>query len=179
PIEGLQSEEIKLSVVAEVDESALVSKEEKENGDVYRIGIRAAVDRVSVPFVDAVIGGHRYVWFLTKLTVSGLAGIFTGSVSADNIAGPIRIIQEAGKSAERGGDSLLRFMIVLSVSLGLLNLLPVPVLDGGHLFFFIIEAVKGSPLSLKVREISNQVGIALLLALMLFAVGNDIWGTLR
>ena len=96
-------------------------------------------------------------------------------MSLDNIAGPVRIFQEAGRSAEKGLDYLFGFMVFLSISLAVLNLLPIPVLDGGHIVFFTIEALKGTPVSLRVREVATQVGMFMLLALMIFAVGNDIF----
>ena len=99
--------------------------------------------------------------------------MLTGNVSKNDIAGPIFIFEAAADRAEKGLESLLQFMALLSVSLAVLNLLPVPVLDGGHLVFFLIEAIVG-PLSIKKKEIAQSIGFLLLMALMVFAVSNDL-----
>jgi regulator of sigma E protease len=168
-------EKITLTVVPEVDRSGLVTDEERKTGDVYRIGITPAIERIPASFSEALLAGPRITWHLTTQTVIGLKGLILGHISSDNIAGPIRIFEEAGKSAKRGFEYVLSFMIFLNVSLAVLNLLPVPVLDGGHIIFFIIEAIKGGPISIKVREVATQIGMFLLLALMIFALGNDLF----
>jgi regulator of sigma E protease len=111
----------------------------------------------------------------SKLTLVGLYKMITREVSPRNLGGPILIAQMAGQQAQEGIGSFLAFLAVLSINLGVLNLLPVPVLDGGHLFFFAIEAIIGRPVSLKYREKAQQVGIFLLLLLMIFAFANDIF----
>jgi len=97
-----------------------------------------------------------------------------GSIPSDSIGGPILIFQIYGEQAEQGFNELIRLTALLSINLGLLNLLPIPVLDGGHMLFFLIEIVKGKPLSEKSRERAQQVGIFMLLSLMVFAFYNDI-----
>ena len=111
----------------------------------------------------------------SKLTLLGLYKMITREVSPRNLGGPILIAQMAGQQAQEGIGSFLAFLAVLSINLGVLNLLPVPVLDGGHLFFFAVEAIIGRPVSLKYREKAQQVGIFLLLLLMIFAFANDIF----
>jgi regulator of sigma E protease len=111
----------------------------------------------------------------SKLTLIGLYKMITREVSPRNLGGPILIAQMAGQQAQEGIGSFLAFLAVLSINLGVLNLLPVPVLDGGHLFFFAVEAVIGRPVSLKYREKAQQVGIFLLLLLKIFAFANDIF----
>ena len=111
----------------------------------------------------------------SKLTLVGLYKMVTREVSPRNLGGPILIAQMAGQQAQEGIGSFLAFLAVLSINLGVLNLLPVPVLDGGHLFFFAVEAIIGRPVSLKYREKAQQVGIFLLLLLMIFAFANDIF----
>jgi regulator of sigma E protease len=111
----------------------------------------------------------------SKLTLIGLYKMITREVSPRNLGGPILIAQMAGQQAQEGIGSFLAFLAVLSINLGVLNLLPVPVLDGGHLFFFAVEAIIGRPVSLKYREKAQQVGIFLLLLLMIFAFANDIF----
>jgi regulator of sigma E protease len=97
-----------------------------------------------------------------------------GDVSVKNISGPIQIAQFAGSSASNGLVSFLSFIAIVSVSLFVLNLLPVPVLDGGHLLYYVVELVKGSPLSERAQMVGQQVGIALLVGLMGLAFYNDI-----
>jgi regulator of sigma E protease len=97
-----------------------------------------------------------------------------GTASVDNLSGPITIAQYAGQSADLGLVHFLKFLAVISVSLGILNLLPIPVLDGGHLMFYAIEAIKGSPVSDRVQNIFQQFGFVTLLSLMALAVLLDL-----
>jgi len=124
--------------------------------------------------IKAVYLGAVKTYEITKLTIVGIVKIFQQVVPADNIGGPILIFQMAKETAAAGINSLLLFMAVISINLAILNLLPIPVLDGGHLLFYGIEAVKGKPVSLRTREVTQMVGLALLLALMVFAFYNDI-----
>jgi regulator of sigma E protease len=110
-----------------------------------------------------------------KVTFLGMAILARSPIeNKEYIGGPIRIVQIAGDFAETGIKSFLFLMAMLSVNLGVLNLLPIPVLDGGHIFFLCVEAIKGSPLSWKKMEFAQMVGLALLLFLMLFVTYNDI-----
>jgi regulator of sigma E protease len=111
---------------------------------------------------------------IMKMTLVGIAKIFQRIVPANSIGGPIMIVQMAGQQAQAGAMNLIFFSAFLSVSLGLFNLFPIPVLDGGQIWFLLVEAVRGRPLSRRVKEITQQVGMALLLLLMLFAFYNDI-----
>ena len=113
-------------------------------------------------------------WGSTVFTVKMLGRMLTGDVSIKNISGPINIAQFAGQSAERGVDYFLGFLAIVSISLGVLNLLPVPVLDGGQIVYQTIELLKGSPLSERAQIIGQQVGILALIMLMSFAFYNDI-----
>ena len=166
-------------VVAGAPESAEMAilnddqKPPKENQ--VKIGIMPQSERVAVGLIEGTKLSFVHTWFLTKITVKGLFGMVRGAISPDNIAGPIFIFREAARSAKRGVEHVFDFMIFLSVSLAVLNLLPIPVLDGGHLLFFVIEAVKGSPLNLRVQQIATQFGMFALLLLMVFALGNDIF----
>ena len=110
----------------------------------------------------------------TVFTLQMLARMLTGDVSIKNISGPINIAQFAGESAERGLDYFLGFLAIVSISLGILNLLPIPVLDGGQIVYQTIEGLKGSPLSERAQIIGQQVGIFALLLLMSFAFYNDL-----
>lgn len=112
-------------------------------------------------------------WRMTELTVRTLWKMLIGQASVENISGPISIAQYAGYSAQIGFASFLGFLAIVSISLGVLNLLPIPVLDGGHLLYYVIEFVKGSPVSEQTEMMGQKIGIALLLILMTFAVFND------
>ena len=130
---------------------------------VSRLGAFAAVPRAI-----------EQTWRMSWLTVRMLWRMVTGDVSFKNVSGPIQIAQVAGYSAQVGLVSFLSFMAIVSVSIGVLNLLPVPVLDGGHLLFYAVEAAKGSPLSQRAQEAGQRVGLTLLVALMGLAFFNDI-----
>jgi len=147
-----------------------------EKVSVGLIGIAPANSIITIKYnpIQAVILGINKTYEITKLTVVGIVKIFQRIVPADNIGGPILIFQMAKETAAAGLNSLLMFMAVISINLAILNLLPIPILDGGHLFFYLVEAIKGKPVSLKTREVSQMVGLALLLALMFFAFYNDI-----
>jgi regulator of sigma E protease len=143
-------------------------------GQAYMIGIERAFEPHAVGFFESLGLGARYTWGFTRMIFATLARVFQGRVSASDLGGPIMIAQEAGRRAASGLEPLLRFMALISVNLGVINILPMPVLDGGHLFFFLIEALRGRPLSVRYREIAQQVGVFLLVALMVFVVFNDI-----
>ncbi len=113
-------------------------------------------------------------WATTVFTVRMLGHMLTGDVSIKNISGPINIAQFAGASAERGLNEFLGFLALVSISLGVLNLLPVPILDGGQIVYQTVEAIKGSPLSERAQIIGQQLGIFALILLMSFAFYNDI-----
>ena len=147
---------------------------EDENTDRYKIGIFPATVRRAVSFWESGYYGLNQVYSISDLTLRGLSGMVMGKVSTDNIAGPLFIFKQGSEAAKTGLDRLIEFMVFLSVSLALLNLLPIPVLDGGHLVFFTIEAIRGSPVNLKFQERATQLGMLALLVLMVFAVSNDI-----
>ncbi len=125
------------------------------------------------PFVAAVKGVER-TWEVTVLNVVGILKLVQGKISSDNIGGPLLIAQMAGQQASEGMLNILFFVAVISINLGIMNLIPIPILDGGHLLFFTIEAVQGRPLSIKTREMAQQVGMLFLVSLMIFAFYNDI-----
>ena len=124
--------------------------------------------------LDAFTAALKRTWFYSTSTLKMMGRMITGAASTDNLSGPISIAQYAGKSAERGLATFLKFLAMVSISLGVLNLLPVPVLDGGHLMFFAIEAIKGSPVSDKIQILFQQAGMFILMSLMIFAVFLDI-----
>ncbi len=116
---------------------------------------------------------HR-TWVVSYVTLRAVGLIITGEMSISNISGPVTIAVVAGKSASIGPVQFILFLALVSISLGILNLLPIPILDGGHLFYYIIEAIKGSPVSETVEAIGQRIGIAMLVMLMLIAFYNDI-----
>jgi len=155
------------------------SKKENRNifgelKDDWMIGIGSQVSiekgKPGLAVVKAVYQTYDYA----KLTLVAFYKMIVGDVSPRNIGGPILIAQLAGQQAQEGLGSFLAFLAVLSINLGVLNLLPVPVLDGGHLLFFLVEAVIRKPVSLRYREMAQQVGICLLGLLMIYAFYNDI-----
>jgi len=124
--------------------------------------------------VAAVKQAVVQTWLFTSSTLKSLWGMLTGQVSTDNLGGPISIAQIAGSSAEQGVISFVSFLAMISITLGILNLLPIPMLDGGHLMMFIIEAVRGKPVSDEVQVRGQQIGLFLLLMLMFLAFFNDL-----
>ncbi|MCB0351612.1 MAG: RIP metalloprotease RseP, partial [Bdellovibrionales bacterium] len=148
----------------------------------YAIGVVPAIlSSPNAPYLfkisnplSAAVYGVQQSWVWTKLIAISLVRLVQNEVSARNIGGVITIGRVASKSFEVGVGAFLKMMAIISINLFLLNLLPVPVLDGGHLVFFTIEALKGAPISFKKLEIAQQVGLVLLLSLMLFALFNDI-----
>ena len=158
-------------------------KEVKDTfGNVHRIGIlgisrsMAAADMKlqPVPPPRAVWMGIEETWFVVERTLSYIGGVVVGREAADQLGGPIRIAQMSGQVATMGFVALLHLAAVLSVSIGLLNLFPIPLLDGGHLLFYGIEAMRGRPLSERAQEVGFRIGLAIVLMLMIFATFNDI-----
>jgi regulator of sigma E protease len=158
-------------------------KEIKDNfGNVHRVGV-LGISRSMAPEdmkmqkanpIAAVGMGIGETWFVIERTLSYMGGVIVGREAADQLGGPIRIAQVSGQVATAGFVALLHLAAVLSVSIGLLNLFPVPLLDGGHLLFYGIEAVRGRPLSDRAQEVGFRIGLAIVLMLMIFATFNDI-----
>jgi regulator of sigma E protease len=142
----------------------------------FAIGVASAGEIVTEYYgpVDAVVKGTAQTGKVIELTVMSLVKLFQRVVPLDTVGGPIMIVKMAGEQAAAGASSFLAFMALLSINLGILNLLPVPVLDGGHLVFYFWELVTGRPVSQKIREYGQQVGMVLLLSLMVLAFYNDI-----
>jgi len=124
--------------------------------------------------IDALLAALDKTWFYSSTTVNMMGKMIVGKSSAENLSGPISIAKYAGQSAELGIVPFFKFLALVSISLGVLNLLPIPVLDGGHLMFLAIEAIKGSPVSEKIQMFFQQIGMLMLMALMFFAVFLDI-----
>ncbi len=146
------------------------------------LGVKGAPgEPVRLGPVQALAAGAEQTWFVTTTTLEGLGRMITGRASRDELGGPLGIAAMSGQAAKLGIATLVGFIGLLSVSLGLLNLFPIPVLDGGHLLFCAIEAVRGRPLPPRTQEISFRAGFAVLAALMVFATWNDLthWGLFR
>jgi regulator of sigma E protease len=151
-------------------------------GNVHRVGLlgvtrsTAREEIVTERYgpLESVKLGVAETWFVVERTLSYIGGIIRGTEATDQLGGPIRIAQISGQVATVSFAALLHLTAVLSVSIGLLNLFPVPLLDGGHLVFYAIEAIRGRPLSERAQEYGFRVGLALVLMLMLFATWNDI-----
>ncbi|PWN54733.1 RIP metalloprotease RseP [Abyssibacter profundi] len=159
---------------------------EQREDDSGRYGYLGAGPQIPDGFYDALRVQVRYgplaavaeaasqTWRMSWLTLRMIGRMITGDVSVKNVSGPIHIAEYAGYSAQAGIVTFLSFMAIVSVSLGVLNLLPVPVLDGGHLLYYLVELVKGSPISESVQAAGQQIGLLLLFMLMSLAFYNDI-----
>lgn len=151
-------------------------------GNVHRLGVlgitraTAAGDTVTerVDPATALWLGVKETWFVIDRTLAYIGGVFTGREAADQVGGPLRIAQISGQVATIGLTALIHLAAVLSISIGLLNLFPVPLLDGGHLLFYAVEAIRGRPLSERAQEMGFRIGLGLVLMLMVFATYNDI-----
>lgn len=140
------------------------------------IGVVAAGEIVTdrYPPGTAFVKGSAQTWHVIKLTILSIVKMIERVIPLDSVGGPIMIAKMAGEQAAAGGVSFLAFMALLSINLGVLNLLPIPILDGGHLFFYVWEFLFRRPISMKNREIAQQIGLVLLISLMALAFYNDI-----
>ncbi len=147
-----------------------------EQVKVPRIGIIAANEwtHLNLGPYQALTSSIDQTWVVTKLTVEGIVKLIERVVPVENIGGPIMIAQLVSQEAKAGIWDLLGLTALISINLGLLNLLPIPVLDGGHLLFYFLEMIMRRPLSPRVKEIAVKIGLTLLIALMMLAVYNDI-----
>jgi regulator of sigma E protease len=156
-------------------------------GNIHRIGVLGITrstdpneqqyERVS-PW-RAVALGFSETWYVMEGTLSYIGRVFAGREAADQVGGPIKIAEVSCQVATFGMAALLQLAAVLSISIGLLNLFPVPLLDGGHLMFYAIEKIRGRPLSDRAQEVGFRIGLALVVMLMIFATYNDISGIVR
>jgi regulator of sigma E protease len=151
-------------------------------GNAHRLGV-LGITRATSPGdvttervnpATALWLGVKETWFVVDRTLAYIGGVFTGREAADQVGGPLRIAQISGQVATIGLAALIHLAAVLSISIGLLNLFPVPLLDGGHLLFYAVEAVRGRPLSDRAQEMGFRIGLGLVLMLMVFATYNDI-----
>ncbi len=165
-------------------EFRFIPDESDDNGErIGRIGVGVAEPapgglsmfaRVSYGPVDGMLKAVRQTWETSVLSLQMIGRMLTGEVSWKNLSGPVTIADYAGQTAQLGLGHYLKFVALISISLGVLNLLPIPVLDGGHLLYYTIEIIKGGPIPERVMEIGQQIGLVLLAMLMAFAFYNDI-----
>jgi regulator of sigma E protease len=141
----------------------------------FRIGIAPPIVYVPCSFTDAFMAGGLQVVGVVKQTLHMFGALFRGALSPkDTVGGPLEIIKQTASSAQKGWMHLIMITILINIALGVMNLLPIPVLDGGHLLLFTIEKIKGSPIGMKTQMVATQIGMAFLLLLMVFAFGNDL-----
>jgi regulator of sigma E protease len=147
-------------------------------GNHYEVGLlgvaRGGIEYVKRDPVTAFLQAGTETWDLSVATLKAMWQIVIGTRAMDELGGPLRIAQMSGEVAQGGMVAVLWFMAVLSINLGLINLFPVPVLDGGHLLFYAAEAVRGKPLGQRAQEYGFRIGLALVLTLMVFATWNDL-----
>jgi regulator of sigma E protease len=156
--------------------SKIIKDNDGKNLEIGEIGIgmsgRMVLERYGL--IGSIARAIKETWEMTALIAISVQKMLFGSIPADQIGGPILIFQIYGEQAEQGFYEFIRLTALLSINLGLINLLPIPILDGGHILFFLIEMVKGRPVSEKNREIAQQIGFFMLISLMVFAFYNDI-----
>ena len=169
-----QNEEIEISVIPEIDSVKDQFGEEIDRR--FMIGIMKAEELIytDISLVESVKYACAQTWAYISITALGFIKIFQAKIPASELGGPILIAQIAGQQMQAGWLNLISFMGLLSVNLGLLNLLPIPVLDGGHLVFLTLEAIMRKPMNERVQIVAQQVGIGLLGTLMIFVFYNDI-----
>jgi regulator of sigma E protease len=168
---------------AEFDVTLTTDVIEQDGRKVGVAGVRLKIDPVAIDqlgvtvrygVVDALSQGARKTWELSVFTLKMLGRIIIGEASLKNISGPITMADYAGQSAQAGGLVFIGYLALISISLGVLNLLPVPLLDGGHLLYYLAELIKGSPVSDRAFEIGQRIGMAMLAMLMALALFNDL-----
>ncbi len=131
--------------------------------------------RTQYGIADAIGRGAQKTWELSVFSLKMLGRIVIGEASLKNISGPLTVADYAGQSAQQGASTFILYLAVISISLGVLNLLPIPLLDGGHLLYYMVEVIKGSPLSDRILQMGQQAGMFLLAALMALALYNDLF----
>lgn len=160
------------------EQRLFITPRQVQDTEAWRIGVELRPGDFVLQRTDplsALVRGCVWTWRITQLTFTGFGQIISGAIPvSESLAGPLGIAQEITRQADNGWRNVVFLTAAISVSLAILNLLPIPVLDGGHLLFFMIEIVQGGPLSARKREIAHQVGLVILVCLMLFAFYNDI-----
>jgi regulator of sigma E protease len=155
-----------------------VSEQKDRFGQKFHLGLLGIFadgrELESVPATQLIPEGGRYTWAMTRTTIDGLWQIITGRRSTDDLGGPLKMAQIAGQQASLGAFEFIQLLALFSINLGFINLLPVPMLDGGHLVFYAAEAIRRRPVSVRAQEWAFRGGLALLLALLAFTTLNDL-----
>ena len=175
-IQQAEGQSVDLLVKRDTSELTLPLQPKLHESGAWLIGIGPEQQTVSKKFgpLAAFREGADRTIELIDLTLVFVQKLFTGNVSAKNIGGPITVVQVAGQAAQTDVSAVLSVLAFISIQLGILNLLPIPILDGGHILFYLLELVFRKPLSVRAREILQQIGLALLLMLMVLAFYNDL-----
>jgi regulator of sigma E protease len=167
---------------ATFDTDVVPDASEQDGRRIGLAGMRLGIDPAAVADLavtvrygpaEALLQGASKTWDLSVFTLKMLGRILTGSASLKNISGPLTMADYAGQSAQAGALTFIGYLALISISLGVLNLLPVPILDGGHLLYYLVEVFKGSPVSDRVLEVGQRIGMAVLALLMALALFND------
>ncbi|MEH6607694.1 MAG: RIP metalloprotease RseP [Pseudomonadales bacterium] len=183
-----QRPEVSINILVEREGSTFSTqivpeKVEQDDGKIIgRVGTQVVAPKLPADMIRhtryGIVGGLgqavKETWNMSVFTVVSIKKLLAGLISPKNLSGPITIAKVASASAKMGLESYLTVLALLSISLGVLNLLPIPVLDGGHLLFYAVEWVKGSPLSEKAQALGFRIGLSLVLCLMVFAIYNDV-----
>ena len=159
--------------VTPVAESVTVNGQPMQIGKIGIAGPDRSLMKSATP-LGAIYNGLEATWKWTELTIVGLYKMIIGDISSKNIGGPLTIAKISGEAAAQGPANVIFLIALLSINLGVLNLLPIPILDGGHLLFFLIEGILRKPLGERQREVAQQVGLVLLVGVMIFAFWNDL-----
>lgn len=153
----------------------IASSDPQQKQAIGKIGISFPIQEKEISLIQAVAYGFEYSWYVTKVIGHSIKLIFTGKIAIkEAFAGPVMIAKMASESAREGESNFIALIALISLNLGLINLLPIPVLDGGHLVFLTIEAIIRKPISPRVKLVVQQIGMVLIIALMLFVIANDI-----
>lgn len=158
----------------ETEVDKFLSGGEPAKDPVYRIGLSPAYDKIPISFYTALYLAPYTSLSACEMTIRSMTLLIKGVISPKNLSGPIGVIKGASDSVNKGMDAVLDFAIILSVGLAIFNLLPIPVLDGGHLLLMLIETLIRRPLKEAEMLIANRVGLVFVLGLMVFAIGNDV-----
>ena len=165
---------LKATPIVKEQDDKIAGKHTRAIVGIQGSGTTGKLTHTSVGPIEALRLGVVRTWNIGEATLAYISNVVTRRQSADQLGGPIRIAEASGQMARLGPEFLIQFVALISVSIGLLNLFPIPLLDGGHLLFYAVEAVRRKPLSPKAQDVGFRIGLALVLMLMVFATWNDL-----